>query len=302
MWRQIVNGGLCVALATLSAKPALADDKVVRLKPSSKWNAVYNDDSCRLMRSFGPKDSLVGLVIDQFAPGQQFKLSLVGKPVTRLAQGDKFEFAFGPSEAAQKTSFFLGDYGKDLPAVILRGSVRVAPFTEEELKRISNNSDAFSYRPSAIGPDRLAAVKQLALGKPGGRQIVLETGAMKAPFAALDTCLKELVGRWGVDFERYQTARSGPRPTKAPGSWVKNTDYPDKAFQMGKQGIVNFRLSVDASGVPTACHIQQSSRGKDFDEATCKIMMRSARFSPAIDAKGVPMESFYRHTIVFSFN
>jgi outer membrane biosynthesis protein TonB len=66
---------------------------------------------------------------------------------------------------------------------------------------------------------------------------------------------------------------------------------------MGKQALVNFRLSVRAQGVPTACEVQSSYNDKKFDEVTCAALMRRARFSPALDAKGQPVLSYFLRTV-----
>lgn len=70
-------------------------------------------------------------------------------------------------------------------------------------------------------------------------------------------------------------------------------------LRQGKRAIVHFRLNVDAAGQPTACHIQQSTRPKAFDDAVCKAIMRNARFDPALDAEGQPVASYWLNSVVF---
>ncbi len=36
---------------------------------------------------------------------------------------------------------------------------------------------------------------------------------------------------------------------------------------------------------------------KKFDDATCAALMRRVRFTPALDAKGQPVPSFYLNTV-----
>jgi len=68
----------------------------------------------------------------------------------------------------------------------------------------------------------------------------------------------------------------------------------------GSQGIVNFRLTIGTDGVPTACHIQISTRPEGFEKAVCSGIMKRARFTPARDAKGDPLVSFYVNTVIFN--
>jgi hypothetical protein len=68
---------------------------------------------------------------------------------------------------------------------------------------------------------------------------------------------------------------------------------------IGQPAIVEFRLSIGADGVPLACHIQETTRPKEFDNAVCKSLMRRARFEPALDATGTAITSYYRNTVRF---
>ena len=80
---------------------------------------------------------------------------------------------------------------------------------------------------------------------------------------------------------------------------MKSRDYPLPMLLSGKRAIVQFRLNVDPAGKPTACHIQQSTRPKAFDDAVCKAIMRNAEFEPALDAGGSPIASYWLNTVVF---
>jgi protein TonB len=56
-----------------------------------------------------------------------------------------------------------------------------------------------------------------------------------------------------------------------------------------KQGIVDFTLDVGADGRVTGCTINRSSGSAHLDSATCGLMRSRARFTPAHDARGVPV-------------
>ena len=63
-------------------------------------------------------------------------------------------------------------------------------------------------------------------------------------------------------------------------------DYPASAQQAGQQGTVQARLTVDPRGRVTACRVVRSSDVAVLDQATCAIIRRRARFTPAHDATG----------------
>jgi TonB family protein len=75
-------------------------------------------------------------------------------------------------------------------------------------------------------------------------------------------------------------------PIDNPGSWISNADYPAEALRRRAHGPVGFRLTIDASGVPTACAVTASSQDRSLDEATCTLLLARARFRPARDAQG----------------
>src|SRR5690606_10243530 len=96
----------------------------------------------------------------------------------------------------------------------------------------------------------------------------------------------QLLGEWGLDVARHKSLSARAQPITSPASWMTNDDYPRHLAERGVRGIVNFRLMIDADGGVTACHIQQSTRPAEFDEAACKGLMLRAKFKPALDADG----------------
>ncbi len=265
------------------------------LTPSSAWNVNYGDDACRLARMFGTGDATTVVVFDQFAPGPSFKLTLGGKRFRYVSNGGKASVRFGPDEGVQTRDYFTGNYSKDLPALILRGDLRMdnAPGRTGKARALSGD-DA-----PPLSPARVAAVNQLVIGRPLSRPVTFALGSMRAPMAALGKCLDDLLTNWGIDVARHATLSRRAMPTGNPASWIVNSDYPISAVFRGAQGIVNFRLSIGADGRPTGCHIQQSSRPPEFDTTVCKAMMRRAHFTPALDKDGQPLASYFRGTVVF---
>ncbi|MFL6781237.1 MAG: energy transducer TonB [Sphingomicrobium sp.] len=86
----------------------------------------------------------------------------------------------------------------------------------------------------------------------------------------------------------------GPRVIRPPqlrGSapaLVSRDDYPPSARAQNEQGRVDFTLTVGANGRVVGCAIIRSSGSAALDSATCRIFLRRARFTPAIDSNGNP--------------
>jgi periplasmic protein TonB len=86
----------------------------------------------------------------------------------------------------------------------------------------------------------------------------------------------------------------GPRVVRPPqlrtaiAALVTPDDYPPSALAQKRQGRVDFILTVGPDGRVHGCAIVRSSGSAALDSATCLIMRRRARFTPAIDSNGNP--------------
>jgi Gram-negative bacterial TonB protein C-terminal len=281
-----------VAQMVVSAPP-----EPLRLKPTSKWISDYQPDGCRLMRQFGEGEVKSLIVMSRFAPTDYFQLTLAGKPFKSDA-GGKVTLQFGSAEAEQAMDFFPGNFG-EMPAIVMATAMRIAPITKDEMKAREKLKPTMYSSLAPVGSEREKAVTFVKVAKPFRKPVVLELGKMDKPFAALSTCISDLVKSWGVDPESHKTLTRFATPKNNPGSWVTPADYPYKMLDLGQGAIVNFRLLVDATGGVTGCFIQQTTRPKAFDDAVCKSIMKRAKFDPALDKDGKPILSYYNNTVRF---
>ena len=84
-------------------------------------------------------------------------------------------------------------------------------------------------------------------------------------------------------------AVNAPAPRQPLISLFFYEDYP-AALQgrEGRRGVVNLKLTADPSGRLVACQPMRSSADQVLEMATCNILRRRARFTPARDASGAP--------------
>jgi TonB family protein len=278
--------------------PAQARD-VRRLQPSSKWVIDYADDSCRLSRSFGEGDRKVMLFLEQFVPGDTFNMMFVGKSVDLRSQRDKASVRFGPNEEESEETGVAATTN-NTPAIILHGHQRLAPLTDAEESAAKAAVDRnMPFDPPPIGAAREKAATWLELGRILRFNLVLETGPMDEALAALRECSWDTIRSWGLDIAQQKSLTRRAYPTQAAYSWFSDDDYPGKMLIRGYEGIVNFRVLVDETGRATSCHIQSSTQPKEFDDVVCRVVMRRARFHPALDARGKPAKSYWRQTVTF---
>ncbi len=294
-WSMAVLLTACVLPGDAGAKEPL------RLKPSSKWNVHYADDSCSMGRSFGEGDQRVILVADRYEPGDLLRLSFTGKPAATNLNEGLVQVRFGPKEAVQEVDFYPATSANKMPAVILREGVRIAPHAPEELAAYDAavKAERQDFLWSEITPEQEAAATFIEVKRSIRQPFILETGSLGPPLAALRKCTDELLGHWGIDVAKHATLSRQVTPASNPGKWVRPNDYPPAMIQQGKRAIVHFRLNVDAAGKPTACHIQKSTRPQAFDDAVCKAILRNAKFEPALDAAGNPVASYWLNTVIF---
>jgi TonB family protein len=289
------------AALLLPVGAASAPKEPLRLQPVSKWNVHYADDSCRMSRVFGEGDQQVAFIAERYRPGDALRISFIGKPAgTSLNQG-VVRILFGPSETEQEVEFYPATAADKQPALILRGNVRVVARSPQEMAayEAALKAGEFQFHWSEVTPEQEEAITFISVRRSIREPFILETGPLGGPLAALRTCTNELLTHWGIDVARHAGSTRPVTPKSDPRNWVTPGDYPSSMLAMGKRAIVQFRLNVDAAGTPTACHIQQSTRPKQFDDAVCAAIMRRAKFEPALDADGRPMPSYWLNSVTF---
>lgn len=289
-----------VALLSIMVSPSVdAAQPPLQLKQTSSWNVDYADDRCRLMRQFGEGEEKVFAIFDRYGPGERFRMIIAGKPVRTSMNNGEATIQFGPTESEQRLGFYKGDLG-EYPALVFHSQARVAPPSAAEQALIEKRKDDEWIEIAPVDPAREAAIRNLTIGKPLRRTLILETGSMRKPLEALGTCVNNLMTSWGIDVERHRNLTRAAAPLTSPVQWVVSSDYPVKMLSAGQPAIVEFRMAVSADGNPASCHIQSTTRPKEFDKAVCGSLMKRARFSPALDAEGKPLASYYRNTVRFA--
>ena len=104
---------------------------------------------------------------------------------------------------------------------------------------------------------------------------------------------------WIADSNSTPPRQQAPVRQAAPGQSSQGDlrtvfsadDYPVSAQANGEEGTVQARLTVSINGRVSACDIIRSSGYKSLDDATCSILQRRARFTPARAVDGHPVAS-----------
>lgn len=86
-------------------------------------------------------------------------------------------------------------------------------------------------------------------------------------------------------------------PGESLGSLFSWDDYPEVALQKDEQGTVGVTLTVGTDGKVTDCVVNLSSGSPSLDVQTCRLLWARARFTPARDAQGKPVQDTYTQRI-----
>ena len=75
-------------------------------------------------------------------------------------------------------------------------------------------------------------------------------------------------------------------------------DYPAEAVAKRLEGSVMVELKISKEGGVSGCSIVKSSGHRILDDRTCQIFTERARFVPAKDQYGRPMEDVYQTPLI----
>lgn len=296
-----VKAGICILAGSgLFASMASArdtDGDALRLKPVTAWQMHYADDSCRIGRIFGEGEQRVMFYLDRTGPSSSFTMVAAGRPLNGSKRSQFAYVRFGERRGERKMPVSLGRQGKLEPALIF-GSTEFSPAdTDDALGKPDGTN--LAVQRDAIRSAIEADIGWISFRRAARKAVRLETGSLGKPMAAMRACTDELLTHWGIDLEKHKNLKQSVKPANSRQTWVTPRDYPTHLIAKGQQGNVHFRLSVDAQGKPSACHIQQSTRPQEFDDVVCKRLMQRARFTPAITEDGEAIASYYRSTVRF---
>lgn len=133
------------------------------------------------------------------------------------------------------------------------------------------------------------------MGAPG------RSGAIRAAMLIFIAVLLAIGGLWmaagdgDVSFSPQPPditlANRPATPVGSPAAWVTPDDYPPGALHRGEQGTVGVTFVVDVHGMATQCRVTGTSGFRSLDMATCQLIERRARYSPARDGQGRAIEN-----------
>jgi TonB family protein len=273
-----------VIASPFAVQPAAAKDAVEELAPISPWRVDWTQNTCLLRRIFGTDNDTVLLAFERFEPGDSFDLTVTGTRLQKVMGTRDYSVAFEPGGRVKNVALEETATMSDGAPSLLAGSLTLAPLT------------AGDQQAQPVTPAMEAGITSVALSR-RGRRIVLKSGPLAKPFAELRRCTDQLLQSWGLDVEQQRTLSRRPTPTGNVHGWLSGADYPMNALMAKEQAVITVRLMVGADGSVTGCEVLRSFAPPTFQDPTCRLLTRRARFEPALDASGKPVASHYINRI-----
>ena len=262
-----------------------AESAPVSLAKAGKWEMNYDVDSCHLVAKFGAGDGEITIRMTRVGPSDSFDLTLYGKPLATDVVRRDVEIAFGAQQGFIKRSALAGSaqIPRKVPLLMI-SSLRVDG---------KDNLAKDEATDSRVTPEKEAATQSITLKLSSRRQYRLETGPLGAVFKAMRQCTTDLVKSWGFDPDVQAKLTKSAEPTGTPERWFTSNDYPSGALQNGQSGSLIFRLDVNETGKVDGCRVLYRTDPDEFAALTCKLLLRRATMSPALDSQNRPVRSFY---------
>lgn len=279
-----------VPISAYAQEPAAQERKdkkgTIVLKPASEWRLREYGDKCRASRIFGEGENRTTLWIDQGGSEPTYNVTFIGKPLGD-AYGNAVRIQFGDEEESLR-SYVRAKSSKGRPVITMYGVVLAPPKLER---------DTISEVEELSSP-RLQAIADLRLSESVPQPVRFETGPMAAPMGFLRGCAEQLSIAL-ARASRAQSKQSRPPEMLNNDKMGSLIQYPAYLVRANMQGQVDFRITVNAKGRPTGCHISASDRPQLFDDAVCLGLMKNAKFTPALNDKGEAVPAYYWSGITF---
>ncbi len=78
---------------------------------------------------------------------------------------------------------------------------------------------------------------------------------------------------------------------------IVSSDYPGLALMDRRGGAIGYRMTISSEGAPIRCEFMHTNATKSLGEHTCALLMKRARFTPAIDQSGKASAAVYEGAV-----
>lgn len=298
----------CLVVSLAGTSLAAKDPEPVVVAPSTQWQVDFGTERCRALRSFGTEKDKTLLIIDQLVPRTEANWVIAGDAVKKLkGRPHEWVVTFGSiSPAKTGDELMSGNFPGLGAALVGEGFV-----DEVEYKAMSPEAQASRALEKREAEENRSPLATLANASPVPDQATgslinwidisdgkgterLATGNLGELFRLMQMCSDGIVKVWGLDpvIQANLSRRAAPTNTLAITRSVMSV-YPAKAEANGKVASMTIRVMIDPTGKPTSCVVIAKTDSREFGNTACRQVMKVAKFEPALDADGKPVESYW---------
>ncbi|HSG53969.1 MAG TPA: hypothetical protein VLA45_00840 [Paracoccaceae bacterium] len=306
----------CVAMIAVTTPPATAQDAPRVFTRSGSWALDAGEESCQLARVFTNGEDQVSLALERIKAENQVRMIVVGNAVRTFRQADEVGYRFMPAND-QRSARYISAETPDGEAYYNFGNVTLGanPFAAMDAGGPPPGPPGAGGPPPG-GPDGFApplydraaelefgaGITAIEFNEGLLAPIRLETGSLRGAMEALQACTDDLLRSWGLDWQKHQTMTRRAAPAGPAFEWVPEgvVSFEDFAAFGGARNP--FRVMVDATGKPTACQAHWVSLEPRQNEQICQGIMANGNFTPALDAAGEPMASYWMVDYMFGLS
>ncbi|MGS1015871.1 energy transducer TonB [Allosphingosinicella humi] len=229
--------------------------------PTAQWVVDFAEQQCVASRAYGTDDKPLILTLKPSPVGDVMQITLFLKLYS--------------TEPAMEAPVTIGiDDAPPITAGLLSYST-----SQRNMRAIRMNLPTAAFAP----------MRQAKTVSFKARGIVDESFAlthMPALMLQMDRCLADLQRYWNIDdADRLQTRA---KPQQYLARYFTNDDYPIVSIRKGEGGIVAFALLIDETGRLADCTVTATSHVPVLDAQSCALLIRRAKFQPAVGADGKP--------------
>ena len=305
MGRFSIAVAASAALAAVHVAPLHAQEAALVFERDGPWSLDAGEDSCRLARSFARGEDTLALALERNRADNMVRLVLVSDVIRTFRTANQIGYSYLP-DGAQRTAFYARSETPDGTPYFNLGNAFVGPDPFASFaagagaggpspRNTSGDTGDVTIPPYDRAAEReyAAGITGISLGEGLLQPIRIETGSLGGAIEALQACTDDLLRSWGLDWEAHQTMTRRAAPIGPAYEWIPRTavTFADTGKFVGANNP--FRVMVDATGKPTSCHVHWPTLDARQNEAVCEGIMANGAFTPALDANGEPMASYW---------
>ena len=238
-------------------------------QPTNKWIVDYAETHCTASRTYGSEEEQTTLAFRPSPNGNVIRLIMVRPGTVRTPH----HFPVTTSIAEKTTGLRFKSSNKESEIIWIT-------FDRAALEGL-NGAGEIAIKGGEVIDERFAL--------PG----------MGAVLKALDACNEDLRAHWNVGDAAVASFKKRAVSAKPLPDYFSYDDYPAQAFEEEASGEVRIILMIDEAGTLKDCMVEEASGIATLDAMGCGVLLRRAKFSPALDSSGKPTKSVMTTRIIW---